>query len=41
MNLPNGVAAAIASIIASGLGWEDDAANPSCLLVVGERICES
>lgn len=39
MSLPNGIAAAIASIIARGLDWEDDAANPSCLLVMGERIC--
>lgn len=41
INLPSGVASAMARIIASGLDWEDDAANPSCLLVAGERICES
>ena len=41
VSLPNGIATAIASVISSGLNWEDDAANPSCLLVMGERVCES
>lgn len=41
MNFPTGVAAAMARLIAKGLKWEDDAASPSCLLVVGERICAS
>jgi SAM-dependent methyltransferase len=41
MSLPNGIAGAMAGVIAFGLDWEDDATNPSCLLVVGERICAS
>lgn len=38
-SLPVGIAAAMASLIAHGLDGEDDAAEPSCLLVVGERMC--
>jgi SAM-dependent methyltransferase len=41
ISLPHAVAGAIATVIARGLQWDDDAANPSCLLVVGERICAS
>jgi SAM-dependent methyltransferase len=41
MSLPRGLAGAMAGVIARGLDWEDDATNPSCLLVVGERICAS
>lgn len=41
VSLPQPVAATMASLIARGLDWQDDAANPSCLLVVGERICAS
>jgi SAM-dependent methyltransferase len=41
ISLPSGVAGAIARLIARGLNWEDDPANPSCLLVIGERICAS
>lgn len=38
---PKGVAAAMSKVITTGLGHEDDARSPSCLLVVGHRICES
>jgi len=41
VSLPAGIAATLASLIASGLDWNDDVTNPSCLLVVGERICAS
>lgn len=37
VSLPHGVASTMAKVIAGGLGWEDDAASPSCLLVVGQR----
>lgn len=41
ISLPKGIASAMAGAIAYGLDWEDEAAIPSCLLVIGERICES
>lgn len=41
LSLPAPVAAAVARLIGMGLGWDDDATNPSCLLVVGERACAS
>lgn len=41
LNLPESLAGVIAPLIAGGLGWEDDATNPSCLLVWGERNCAS
>lgn len=41
LSLPDPLAAAVAKLIALGLGWDDDAENPSCLLVVGERVCAS
>lgn len=41
ISLPSSVAALMAQVIATGLQWEDDAQNPSCLLVVGERVCAS
>ena len=40
-SLPTGIAAKAAALIARGLDWTDDASNPSCLLVVGERNCAS
>lgn len=38
---PRGVARAVAKIIGAGMGNEDDATHPSCLLVIGHRRCES
>ena len=40
-SLPRALAGAMAGLIAGGLDWVDDAENPSCLLVVGERLCAS
>lgn len=41
VTLPPALAAALASLIARGLDWRDDATIPSCLLVTGERVCAS
>jgi SAM-dependent methyltransferase len=41
VSLPTTIAALLASFIARGLDWTDDTETPSCLLVVGERICVS
>lgn len=39
--LPRPLASAISAVIGAGLNGEDDAARPSCLLVVGRRRCAS
>jgi SAM-dependent methyltransferase len=41
VSLPTGIAKKLAGLIAGGLNWTDEAPNPSCLLVVGERTCAS
>ena len=38
---PRGVASVMSKVIGAGMGNEDDASNPSCLLVIGHRRCES
>ena len=38
---PRGVASVMSKVIGAGLGNEDDATHPSCLLVIGHRRCES
>jgi SAM-dependent methyltransferase len=38
---PRSIAALLSSAIATGLGGEDQVELPSCLLVVGQRNCES
>ncbi|WP_445192410.1 class I SAM-dependent methyltransferase [Sphingomonas sp. Tas61C01] len=39
--LPRPLASAISAVIGAGLNGEDDATQPSCLLVVGQRRCAS
>jgi SAM-dependent methyltransferase len=41
IRLPVSIAAPVAAFISRGLHWEDDATSPSCLLVIGERVCAS
>jgi SAM-dependent methyltransferase len=38
---PRPIATAISGLIGAGLGGEDEAERPSCLLLTGKRLCES
>ncbi len=40
-SFPRPIASALSTLIGAGLGGRDEAENPSCLLVVGSRLCES
>jgi hypothetical protein len=40
-SFPRPLASALSAIIGAGLGGEDEADRPSCLLVAGKRLCES
>lgn len=39
--IPRPIASALSALIGAGLGGQDEAERPSCLLVVGRRLCAS